>query len=317
MPVAEFRLIERYFRGIGPALDSTVSGIGDDCAVLQPPRGLQLLVTTDTLVEETHFLSGTDPESLGHKVLAVSLSDLAAMGATPRWAMLALSLPTVSESWLEAFSAGFSLLASRYEVQLVGGDTTRGPLSITVQGIGTSPAGQVLYRSNAKPGDGVYVTGFLGDAGLGLKGCLGKAECSFTMRQRLERPEPRVAVGKALCGLASACIDISDGFAADLGHVLESSQVGATVDWNLLPLSTEVRDYLLRSGDVRLPLCAGDDYELCFTVPGERESDLKSRLRSLPCLVTRVGTIERLPGLRFANLDSCLDRPLGGYEHFS
>ncbi|MGH8549689.1 MAG: thiamine-phosphate kinase [Methylococcales bacterium] len=318
MPLTEFGLIDRYFRAIGPALDSTVRGVGDDCAVLRPPEDQLLLVTTDTLVENIHFLAGSDPESLGHKSLAVNLSDLAAMGATPEWVTLALTLPDVNESWLEAFAGGFSALAERYRVQLVGGDTTRGPLSICVQALGTAAAERILYRSTASPGDGIYVTGTIGDAGLALKYLEDpERHCPKTLRDRLDRPEPRIEAGQSIGGLASACIDISDGLVADLGHLLQASHAGATLDWNLIPLSPAVRQYVEQSRDFNLPLCAGDDYELCFTVPPIREQELIRAVGSLPYPCQRVGTIDQRPGLRIENGGPGLDLKLGGYEHFS
>ncbi|MCI0667401.1 MAG: thiamine-phosphate kinase [Methylococcaceae bacterium] len=318
MPLAEFGLIDRYFRGIGPALDSTVLGVGDDCAVLRLPADQLLLVTTDTLVENIHFLAGSDPESLGHKSLAVNLSDLAAMGAAPKWATLALTLPDVNEPWLAAFARGFSALAERYRVQLVGGDITQGPLSICVQALGTAAAERILYRSSAGLDERIYVTGTIGDAGLALKYLKDSEQhCPKTLRDRLDRPEPRIEASRSIGGLASACIDISDGFAADLGHLLKASNVGATVDWNLIPLSPHVRRYVDQSNDFSLPLCAGDDYELCFTVPAQREEELIRQVQSLPFPCQRVGKIDRRPGLRFENLAPGLDLLLKGYEHFS
>lgn len=318
MPLAEFSLIDRYFRNVGPNLDSTLLGIGDDCAVLRPPVDQALLVTTDTLVENTHFLAGVDPEALGYKALAVNLSDLAAMGATPRWVTLALTLPNVNEPWLDAFARGFSVLALQYRVQLVGGDTTQGPLSITVQAIGTADEGQVLRRSTARPGDRIYVTGTLGDAGLALKYTKDPQEfCSPTLQVHMDRPRPRIEAGRLISCLASACIDISDGFGADLGHLLKASHVGATVDWNLIPLSAAVRHYIAQSKDFYLPLCAGDDYELCFTVPAEKEDQLRRKTRSLAHSCCRVGTIDEHSGLRIENFDRGFDLQLDGYEHFS
>ncbi|MGH8475412.1 MAG: thiamine-phosphate kinase [Methylococcales bacterium] len=317
MPLTEFSLIDRFFRNIGPRHDSTWLGVGDDCAVIRPPSDELLLLTTDTLVENVHFRAGVDPESLGHKALAVNLSDLAAMGATPGWITLALTMPAVNEPWLEAFSRGFSILAARYRVQLIGGDTTQGPLSITVQALGTAAKERILYRSAARPGDRLYVTGTIGDAGLALKTLNSGEPCPPALRDRLDRPEPRIEAGQLIAGLARACIDISDGFAADLGHLLKASDAGASVDWNLIPLSNAVRQYVERSGDFSLPLCAGDDYELCFTVPVDREEELIREMGSLPYPCHRVGTIDEQPGLRIENCDPGLDPRLGGFEHFS
>ncbi|MGR9105593.1 MAG: thiamine-phosphate kinase [Gammaproteobacteria bacterium] len=318
MALSEFALIDRYFRNVGADREATVCGIGDDCAVLHPPRDRLLLVTSDTLVENIHFSRGADPESLGYKSLAVSLSDLAAMGADPEWVMLALTLPEVNESWLEAFARGFSFLAERYRVQLVGGDTTRGPLTISVQALGTAARDEILYRSTAQPGDRIYVTGTLGDAGLALKyRNQGMSQCPRELGDRLDRPEPRIEAGRLIGGLANACIDISDGFAADLGHLLEASRAGATVDWNLIPLSRWVREYIEQSSDFRLPLCAGDDYELCFTVPADREEELIRKVAPLSYACHRVGTIDPRPGLRIVHCESLLNTKLEGYEHFS
>ncbi len=316
MPLTEFNLIDRFFRNVGPAHHSTLLGIGDDCAVLRPSADKLLLLTTDTLVENIHFRADVDPESLGHKALAVNLSDLAAMGATPEWITLALTMPAVNESWLEAFARGFAALAARYRVQLVGGDTTQGPLSITVQALGSAPKKRILYRSAALPGDRLYVTGTIGDAGLALKYLNSGKPCQRALRDRLDRPEPRIEAGLLIGGLARACIDISDGFAADLGHLLKASKVGATVDWNLIPLSAAVRDYVVQNKDFGLPLYAGDDYELCFTVPVDREDELIRNAGSLTYGCHRIGIIDEQSGLRIENCESGLDLRLDGFEHF-
>lgn len=317
MPLTEFSLIDRFFRDVGPRHDSTWLGIGDDCAVIAPPADELLLLTTDTLVENIHFRTGVDPESLGHKALAVNLSDLAAMGATPKWVTLALTMPAVNESWLEAFARGFTALAERCRVQLVGGDTTQGPLSITVQALGTAAEQRILLRSAARPGDRLYVTGTIGDAGLALKYLNSGNPCPPALRDRLDRPQPRIEAGLLIAEFANACIDISDGFAADLGHLLKASQVGATVDWNRIPLSAVVRDYVEQSKDFSLPLCAGDDYELCFTVPCDREEELIRKVEPLSYPCHRIGTIDQPPGLRIENCELDLDLRFPGYEHFS
>lgn len=311
MAVAEFDLIRRYFAAEAPQHRFSQLGIGDDCALLEIPAGQQLAVTVDTMVESVHFFADADPELLGHKLLAVNLSDLAAMGAEPFAVTLALTLPKVDEAWLVAFARGFFNLARRYHVDLIGGDTTSGPLTLTVQAMGTLPCGGGLLRSGAQVGDLIYVSGPLGDAGLGLKIkqgylCDDPAEALRCLHQ----PQPRVAEGLALRGTATACIDISDGLAADLGHILDKSGVGACIDWDGLPLSKQVVDYTAATGDWLLPLVAGDDYELCFTVP-------KAATRALPAGCRCVGVIESEPGLRIKREGQVVTLEAKGFEHFS
>lgn len=317
MPLGEFQLIERYFQGAGPVRSDVALGVGDDCAVLRTGSWTELAVTVDTLVAGVHFLPDVDPASLGHKALAVNLSDLAAMGAEPAWVTLAITLPRADEAWLASFAAGFHGLARQHGVQLVGGDTTRGPLSVTVQAMGYVPQGEALRRAGAQAGDGIYVTGELGSAGLALKALLGdEGPASPSDLERLLRPQPRVKEGLALRGLAHACIDISDGLAADLGHILEQSGVGASIDWEALPLSESVRRYAAQSGDWRLPLCAGDDYELCFTLPAERERELAIRFEDFDCGYSRIGRIEAEPGLCMLRDGKRMTMPIAGYQHF-
>ena len=311
MPLSEFSIIRRFFTEQKISNPSTLLGIGDDCALLSIPQGYELAITADTMVENVHFFAGADPKLLGHKLLAVNLSDLAAMGANPLSVTLALTLPKVDEAWLTAFAQGFLELAARYSIDLIGGDTTSGPLTFTVQAMGLVPKGQPLKRSTAKPGDMIYVTGNLGDAGLGLKICQGyPCKQPGAALQRFHRPEPRCAEGLALRGVANACIDISDGLAGDLGHILEQSGVGATIAWDSLPLSTEVQSYLEATGDWRLPLTAGDDYELCFTVSPEKASNL-----AFDC--HKIGVIEQETGLRLNKSGSIHLLKAEGYEHFS
>ena len=292
-------------------------GVGDDCALLRPRPGTELAVTVDTLVAGVHFLPDTDPVGLGHKSLAVNLSDLAAMGAEPAWVTLALTLPESSERWLEGFAAGFLALAERYGVELVGGDTTRGPLSMTVQAMGFIPEQGGLRRSTAQPGDVIYVTGGLGLGGLGLKQLLGQFPAGDAAAlERLLRPEPRVQAGLVLRDIASSCIDISDGLAADLGHILEQSDVGGVLDWEALPLPSAVAGYVEQTGDWRLPLTAGDDYELCFTVSAERERDLSLQFDALGCVASRVGIIDSERGLRLRRKGELSFFDESGYQHF-
>ncbi|WP_415878169.1 thiamine-phosphate kinase [Methylomonas sp. TEB] len=310
MAVAEFDLIRRYFAVHAPRHPFNQLGIGDDCALLNLPAGHQLAVTADTMVENVHFFADADPELLGHKLLAVNLSDLAAMGAEPFAVTLALTLPKVDESWLEAFSRGFINLARQHNVDLIGGDTTSGPLTLTVQAMGAVPQGRALLRSGAQVGDLVYVTGQLGNAGLGLKIKQGYVCADPELALRcFNQPQPRVSEGLALRGIANACIDISDGLAADLGHILQQSGVGACLQWDNLPLSASVAEFINHSGDWRMPLIAGDDYELCFTVP----ADCSHALPAATC----VGIIEAEPGLRMRKAGRVEAFEVKGFEHFS
>jgi thiamine-monophosphate kinase len=309
MAQAEFDLIRRYFAVHKPQHRFTQLGIGDDCALLNLPVDYQLAVTADTMVENVHFFADVEPELLGHKLLAVNLSDLAAMGAEPFAVTLALTLPKIDHAWLQAFSQGFIQLAQQHQVDLIGGDTTSGPLTLTVQAMGAVPKGKALLRSNAKVGDLIYVTGQLGDAGLGLKIKQGYiCDNPAPVLARFNQPQPRVAQGLALRDVAHACIDISDGLAADLGHILEKSEVGASLDWDKLPLSAEVQRYIQQSGDWQLPLVAGDDYELCFTAPAQSQ---------LPDGCYCVGVIEAKAGLRILRDGQPQTLEVTGFEHFS
>jgi len=311
MALAEFDLIRRYFATQAPCQPGTKLGIGDDCALLALPADCELAVTTDTMVENVHFLADVDPEALGHKLLAVNLSDLAAMGAEPMAVTLALTLPRVDEVWLQAFATGFLNLARRFGVDLIGGDTTAGPLTLTVQAMGTVPRGRALRRCGAKPGDLVYVTGCVGEAGLGLKMRQGMVDISDTAAlHHFERPEPRIDIGLALRGIATACIDVSDGVAADLSHILEQSAVGATLDWQALPLSDAVRRYCLDHDDWRMPLVSGDDYELCFSIAADHAA-------LLPPDCHCIGRIDAEAGLRIRRDGQLHTIEIKGYEHFS
>ncbi|MDD5578730.1 MAG: thiamine-phosphate kinase [Methylobacter sp.] len=311
MPISEFALIQRFFTQQKVKNSSTRLSIGDDCALLSIPEGYELAVTTDTMVENVHFFAGVNPEQLGHKLLAVNLSDLAAIGAKPVSVTLALTLPAVNENWLTDFSKGFLALAERYSVDLIGGDTTSGPLTLTVQAMGLIPTGQALLRSTTRPGDFIYLTGCLGDAGLGLKieqgYCCANPE---TALKRFNQPDPRVDAGLALRGIASACIDVSDGLTSDLGHILEQSRVGACLDWNALPLSDAVLAYIKETNDWSMPLVAGDDYELCFTVNSEKAVKLAIDCR-------KIGVIESEPGLRLNKSGNIQPLKVKGFEHFS
>jgi thiamine-monophosphate kinase len=288
--------------------------VGDDCALLRPDAGLELAVTTDMLVEGRHFLPGADPAALGHKALAVNLSDLAAMGAAPRWALLAISLPRVDEAWLAAFSAGFFALAERHGVDLVGGDTTRSQLiTIAVTAMGEVPAGLALFRAGAKPGDDIWVSGELGGAALALV----HPEIEEAA-QRLHRPEPRVELGERLRGLAHAAIDVSDGLAGDLQHVLARSGVAATVNYAQVPRAAAFRQLKNPELEKDCVLSGGDDYELLFTAAADRRADLEALSRELRIPLARIGSIARgEPNLTVLDESG---RPLahrGGFDHFA
>ena len=317
MALSEFRLIQRFFAHTGVSRTDVKLGVGDDCAVLSIPAGKELVVSIDTLVEGVHFFKDSDPERLGHKSLAVNLSDLAAMGAEPAWATLALTLPAVNEDWLEAFCRGFSRLAAAHNVQLIGGDTTSGPLNISIQAHGFVTAGAALRRDGAQPGDLIYVTGRLGDAGLALR-TAGNAAVPASVQSRLDLPTPRLEEGQALAGLAHAAIDISDGLISDLGHICDASGVGATLHVEKLPCSQAVRDYIHANSDWSLPLSAGDDYELCITIPPEKQAAAERLAADFECGLTPIGRIEASAGIRCLTADGqAVQLCASGYEHFS
>ena len=320
MSDTEFDIIRRYFMRQQPNREDVIAGIGDDAALLQVPAGMVLVVSMDTLVDGVHFPRGTKAAAIGHKVLAVNLSDLAAMGAEPAWVTLSLTLPEADANWLTDFSRAFFKLADRFGVQLVGGDTTQGPLSITVQAHGFAPAGKSLRRRGARVGDHIYVTGTLGDAGLALQLA---GEAADELQQRLDYPQPRIDAGQALRGIASAAIDISDGLLADLGHLLEHDQLGAALSIDELPRSAAFAETLKQGGaGVRsqyydLPLSAGDDYELCFTVPEALLGQLASVQQRLSCACTRIGIVEQQAGIRCCTSDGKrYAMTARGYRHF-
>ncbi len=317
----EFSIIKNYFTTQTEHRKDVIRGIGDDAAIVKIPSGEELVITTDTLVSGIHFLPSDAPYDIGYKSLAVNLSDLAAMGATPAWITLALTLPTADENWIQNFCAGFFTLANLHQVQLIGGDLTHGPLSITVQAMGLVPAGNALLRSTAKPGDLIYVTGTLGNAGLALQHLQGNVtlhpDYEKSIYLHLHRPEPRIAAGLALRGIAHAAIDLSDGLAADLSHVLEESHVGARVNVDQLPLSFELSESISHEKAIELALTAGDDYELCFTVPPDKQTLLENQLSVLPCRFTCIGTITNKPGLDLHYQDGKkYHGVISGYEHF-
>ncbi len=315
--MTEFELIRRYFARQPITRSDVAAGIGDDAALLRLPPGQQLAVTSDLLVSGVHFFADVDPISLGHKALAVNLSDLAAMGAEPAWFMLNLSLPEINADWLDGFCQGLFNLAREFNVQLVGGDTTRGPLVIGIEAHGFVPETSALRRSGAKVGDKIYVTGNLGDAAFALQHCLGKQQFSESdadiLAKKLHRPTPRVREGMALRGLAHSAIDISDGLLADLGHILDMSHVGARIFLERMPLSTLGRKYLKEAGWETI-LAGGDDYELCFTVPSQNIAALEKLNLNFHC----IGEIEAQPGLRIVDESGQAYHPLKmGHDHFA
>jgi thiamine-monophosphate kinase len=299
----EFALIDRFFRRAlrDPAVRL---GVGDDGAVVAPAAGCDLVVSVDMLVEGRHFLADVDPATLGHKTLAINLSDMAAMGAKPRWALLAVALPDFDERWLAGFTRGLFALADRFDVALIGGDTTRGPRNLCLTIIGDVPAGSALVRGGAKPGDDIYVSGTLGDAALALavlqgKSSLGDADFALA-RARLETPEPRVALGERLRGVASAAIDISDGLTGDLRHILDSSGVGATIDVALVPRSSRLTmliDGSARELGLACLLAGGDDYELCFTAAVSSRDAIAAIARDVDVPLARIGSVAAGTGL--------------------
>jgi thiamine-monophosphate kinase len=307
--VNEFELIRRYFQR--PPKRSLL-GVGDDCALLRPDAGLDLAVSTDLLIEGRHFLPGAEPRALGHKALAVNLSDLAAMGATPRWVTLALALPAADAAWLEPFSAGFYALAERYGVELIGGDTTRGAArAICVTAIGEVPPDMALERCGARPGDDIWVSGELGGAALGLA----HPEIAEAAK-RLHLPEPRVDLGERLRRLAHSAIDVSDGLAGDLAHIAASSGVSASVEYERIPRSASFEKLKAPELEKDCVLSGGDDYELAFTAPREHRAELEALGAELKLALTRIGTIEEGSGLHILDAKG---RPLahrGGFDHF-
>lgn len=319
--LSEFDLIARYFTRPPADAARVPLGVGDDCALLQPPPGMQLAVSSDMLVEGRHFFPGADPRRLGHKCLAVNLSDLAAMGAQPLGFTLALALPAADADWLAPFSEGLLALADAHDCPLIGGDTTKGPLNICITIFGAVPPGAALRRDAAQPGDDIWVSGTLGDARLALAGYRQELDIDVDALdragERMHAPTPRVALGMALRGLARAAIDVSDGLAGDLGHILERSHCGATLLVDALPAGPELRQ---RDDAVRraFTLAGGDDYELCFTSPPDRRDAILDAARQAATPVTCVGRIDAEPGLRLLDRTGApLPIEARSFDHFS
>jgi thiamine-monophosphate kinase len=290
---SEFDIIQRYFTR--PVRHSTL-GVGDDAALIQPAAGHQLAISADMLVAGTHFFADTDPYRLGWKTLAVNISDMAAMGANPRWATLAIALPQPDIVWIGAFTKGFFACADAFNIDLIGGDTTRGPLTLSVQIMGEVMPDQALRRDNAEPGDDIWVSGELGTAALALNALLGKRELDASLlascRDALELPQPRVALGLALRGIANSAIDISDGLVADLGHIMKHSGTHAEIALDKLPCNAYVSDHFREKQIQKMVLAGGDDYELCFTAPAAAASNIMEISRTLGIRLTKIGIVK-------------------------
>ncbi len=319
--MGEFDLIARYFKR--PPRQA-VLGVGDDCALLAAQPGMHLALSTDALVEGRHFLSTVDPVRLGHKALAVNLSDLAACGAQPRAFMLSLALPRIDEAWLSGFAQGLWALADAYSCDLIGGDTTQGPLTINITVLGDVPVGQALLRSGAQSGDDIYVSGTLGDARVALEVFRGQLSVPETVleasRLRMEQPVPRVALGIALRGVASAAADISDGLIGDLGHILTASQCGADLqaEWALPLLACAPALNLSPAQQLAFILSGGDDYELVFTASPDRRDAVQAAARASETCVTRIGTVRAGEGVRVLDAKGhALTQRFTSFDHFA
>ena len=320
----EFDLIARI-RARATVRDDVVLGIGDDAALLVVPAGQQLVVAMDTLNAGVHFPEDTAPADIGWKALAVNLSDLAAMGAEPAWCTLSLSMPQADVAFVDGFLDGFLALARQHDVALVGGDTTRGPVSICVTVHGFVEAGTALRRDAARIGDDIWVSGTLGDAAGGLVQWAKRGQVRFSAKSepdpfllaRLNRPTPRIALGRALRGIASACIDVSDGLLADLGHLCDASEVGAQVNIDALPTSEGLRAAFDRQMRQGLQATGGDDYELCFTAPPEARVAVDSAARELELELVRIGIIVATPGVATRTAEGAWSAPAAGWVHFS
>jgi thiamine-monophosphate kinase len=322
MNSSEFDVIEKYFSFPAQRPDVQLAG-GDDCAIVSVPENKKLLITTDTLISGVHFPKNTTPEDVAYKAVMVNLSDLAAMGATPAWLTLAISLPSIDDSWLSAFSQQIQALLSAFNISLIGGDTTRGQLSITIQAMGLCDADRILRRDQAKPGDKVYVTGYLGDAAIGLQALQQglNDEALVACVERLNRPVARTGFAQALGQYSSCAIDISDGLAADLGHVIDASDCGASIALSSIPLSKSTQYYFQRYHenvtDWSMVLTQGDDYELCFTAAEEHAEAIGKLAQTYDLKLTAIGEITDTSRLAFYDADHQLVEFSGpGFQHF-
>jgi len=318
--LSEFALIERYFRKAGAMRSDVQLGVGDDAALLQSPPGAQLVAAVDTLVAGVHFPHGSPPASIGHRALAVNLSDLAAMGARPAWALLALTLPEVSEPWLEEFTGGFSALARSHDVALVGGNTTSGPLSVTVQILGHVAKSTALLRSRGRPGDLVFVSGTPGDAAAGLaieqSRLAASSDPDGYLRKRFLYPSPRVALGDCLRGYATACIDVSDGLLGDAGKLAHASGCGVRIAFDDVPVSEQLVSAVGEQRARELALTGGEDYELCFTVPPSEVDRLRHNLPAERWGYCCIGSLSEASGTVVTNKGSVIEFSHSGWDHF-
>jgi thiamine-monophosphate kinase len=316
--MGEFELIKRYFTRATPR---AALGVGDDCALLVPRPGMQMAISSDMLVEGRHFFPDVNPRTLGHKALAVNLSDLAACGARPLAFTLALALPSADEAWLAPFSLGLLALADVHGCELIGGDTTRGPLNICITVFGEVPPGQALLRSGASAGDDIYVSGHLGEARLALEHRLGNLHLDDTTLKRcvarMDSPQPRVSLGLALRGIASAAADVSDGLLGDLGHILERSGTGATLETVLACTLLPDPPRALESS-LQFVLAGGDDYELVFTAPPTSRDAVSRAAQESGTAVTRIGVIDAAPGLRLRDaIGALVPNTYASFDHFA
>lgn len=318
MPGNEADVIDMFLRHLGAVRTDVALGIGDDAALLRPAAGCELVQTTDALVEHVHFLPGAPPRSLGHRALAVNLSDIAAMGANPAWALLSLTLPAVDEDWLAGFAAGFGTLARAHGVALVGGNLSRGPLTATVLLSGQVPAGAALRRSGARDGDEIWVSGTLGDAALARqRPAANEADTHRAwLRARHEFPSPRVALGAALRGIASACIDLSDGLFADLPRLAGASACGAELEVDQLPLSEAARS-IGGAEAWQQALAGGEDYELCFAAPPARAAQVEAAAAQVAVPVRRCGRLRAQPGLELRRERAVIEFSHSAFDHFA
>lgn len=315
--MSEFNLIKKYFTRL---TRQTSLGVGDDAALISISNGMDLAISADMLVAGTHFLTDADAYLLGWKSLAVNISDMAAMGTNPKWATLAIALPEVNEAWLAEFSSGFFACATEFNVDLIGGDTTRGPLTISVQIMGEVPTGQAIKRSGAKVGDDIWVSGNLGSAALGLAHLQGKIALENDVLQAsilaLHKPAPRAALGLALRGIANSCIDVSDGLLADLGHILQASNIGAALALETLPCHDFLRIHLNKPAFQQYVLAGGDDYELCFTASKSKRETISSISQQLNLPLTIIGETHASTGLEVTYLKQKIKITKKGFNHF-